>query len=406
MLGPPVDTFRFKAVAPDGTARSGVIEAADERTAARDLRGRGLLATYVGAARSEAGVRYSSLGLQKPRGSLRFMEDIATLLESEVPLARALDITADSAESAREGAAARAVLSAVRGGESFADAMSLQPDRFSTLHVSMARAGELSGALPEVMRRLAAFERHREEIRGEVLSALAYPALLIAVGCISLALTARFVLPQWINVIEGVEAELSWLPRTLAGAAVLVHDWWLALFLAPGLTAVGVYTWLRTESGRAVLDTAVLRMPGLGPLVRRASTARFARAMATLLSAAVPMLQALGIANDLVSNRAISAALEPVRTAVRRGDRVSAAIMRSGAFPPLASQLLVIGEETGHLDRMFDRIATVYERQTRESVRRTLALLEPMAILLMAIAVGILVLGTLLALSTIQRVGF
>ncbi len=400
-----MQTFRYRAVNADGHALSGSLAAEDGRMAARELRKRGLVATDIQAEAPSRRKRSAGPSWRHRRATLRFTEEVATLLQAEVPLERALETVAEVAESERDALAIRAILRDVRSGESFAGALGLQPDRFSRLYINMVRAGEAAGALPVVMDRLAAFERTRDEMRSELSSALAYPALLLAVGSASLLVMLWYVAPSLTETLRssGTEPTLA-LQLMLSGGEAL-RRWWLVLTLLPTVAAGALAWWARTASGRRRMDAALLRVPVIGRLVRHAVTARFARAMATLLGASVPILPALGIARSVLANRAVEAALEPVTEAVKRGETVARSVAGAQVFSALVGRLLAVGEETGHLDRMFDQVATIYERQTREALKRFNALLEPLVILLLGGLIAIMVFGTLLALSGVQRMG-
>ena len=398
-------TFHYRAVNVDGISLSGSIAAEDSRMVARELRKRGLVATDIGSKASLRRGWDDGPAWRHRRATLRFTEEIATLLQAEVPLERALETVAEVAESERDAVAVQAILRDVRSGESFAGALGLQPHRFSRLYINMVRAGEASGALPVVMERLAAFERTRDEMRSELWSALAYPVLLLAVGSASLLVMLWYVAPSLAETLRssGAEATVP-LHLMLAGGEAL-RRWWPVLALVPAVATCALLWWLRTASGRRRFDAALLRVPVLGNLVQKSVAARFARAMATLLSASVPILQALAIARSVLANQAAEAALEPVAQAVKRGETVARSIANAGVFPALLGRLLAVGEETGHLDRMFHQVATIYERQTREALKRFNTLLEPLVILILGGLIAIMVFGTLLALSSVQRMG-
>lgn len=400
-----MQTFHYRAVNVDGISLSGSIAAEDSRMVARELRKRGLVAIDIS---SKAPLRRGwddGPAWRHRRATLRFTEEIATLLQAEVPLERALETVAEVAESERDAVAVQAILRDVRSGESFAGALGLQPHRFSRLYINMVRAGEASGALPVVMERLAAFERTRDEMRSELWSALAYPVLLLAVGSASLLVMLWYVAPSLAETLRSSGAEATApLHLMLAGGEAL-RRWWPVLALVPAVATFALLWWLRTASGRRRFDAALLRVPVLGNLVQKSVAARFARAMATLLTASVPILQALAIARSVLANQAAEAALEPVTQAVKRGETVARSVANAGVFPALVGRLLAVGEETGHLDRMFQQVATIYERQTREALKRFNTLLEPLVILILGGLIAIMVFGTLLALSSVQRMG-
>ena len=398
-------SFRYHAVSADGTTLSGSVMAESVQAAARELRQRGLVATRIKAITALESARNLGRSIRTRRRTLRFTEEVSTLLSAGITLERALEITAEVAETEVDAAACRQVLRAVRSGEAFANALESQPGRYSRLYTSMVRAGEAAGALPAVMERLAAFERSREETRGQLISALAYPALLLVVGSASALVLLWYVVPSFAASFRtaGVEPPLAM--ALMLGASEFVREWWATVTVLLGAGAAAFVAWSRTESGRLRLDSILLRAPVLGALVRGAETAHFARAMATLLAAAVPILEALGIARNVLSNRAIGAALDAVPQAVKGGEGIARPVARSSAFPQLAGKLLAVGEETGEIGRMFDQLAGIYERQTRESLKRFAALLEPLVILCLGCLIGAMILGILVALTSIQRMG-
>ncbi len=397
--------FHYKAIGADGRVLRGSLTAADSNAAARSLRERGLAPTYVGAS-TPFGLSWNGRGTSRSRrGVLRFTEEIATLLNAGVPLERALSVAAGTGDGEEDAAMVRQIRSALRSGESLAGALAQQPERFSRLYVNMVLAGEAAGALPRIMDRLAAFERGREELRGHVLSSLAYPVLLLLVGCASVVLLLAYIVPKFAASFLASSLAMPLPMQLLLEASEAMRNWWLVILTLPAVAALGVIAWARTDSGRVWIDALVLRAPVLGSAVVKAETARFARAMATLLTSAVPLVEALGLARGVLSNRALAAALEPVQHEVQRGESLARAVERSGVLPRLADHLLVVGEETGHLDRMFDRLADIYARQTRETLKRFTALFEPLVILVLGGVIGAMILSILLALTSVQRMG-
>lgn len=399
------ETFRYEAVSSDGTTLRGSLTAADSSAAARDLRERGLVPTYVGASQPPGLATAVKQALRGRRSTLRFTEDISTLLNAGVSLERALSIAAETALSEAETAIARQVLGAVRGGATLAEALALRPELFSRLYVSTVRTGAEAGELPLVMEQLAEFERGRERLRGEILSALAYPLLLLLVGSASILVILVYVVPEFAASFLSSGFDAPFPMRLLMGASAIVQGWWPLLVLLPVATILASAAWTRAESGRRRFDALLLRVPILGRSLLNAETARFARAMATLLAAAVPLVDALGVARSVLANRVLAKALETAVQGVRRGEGIARPVARCGKFPPLAAQLLAVGEETGELARMFERLAEIYEQRTRETLKRFTALFEPLVILALGIVVGIMILSILTALTSIQRMG-
>lgn len=396
-------TFHYKGMGVDGRILRGSLTAADRDAATRSLRERGLIPTYVGGTAPFA-LSWDGRGTRRRgRGVLRFTEEIATLLNAGVPLERALGIATETGEGDAE--MARQVRRTLRGGESLAEALAQQPEHFSRLYVNMVRAGEAAGALPQIMDRLAAFERGREELRSDLVSSLVYPVLLLVVGAASVVLLFAYVVPKFATSFLASSLGMPLPMQLLLATSEAMRTWWPAVVTLLGIAALGGLAWARTDSGRVRIDALLLRAPLLGSAVVKAETARFARAMATLLTGTVPLVEALGIARGVLLNRALAAALAPVEHDVQRGESLSRAVERSGALPRLAEHLLVVGEETGQLDRMFDRLADIYARQTRETLKRFTALFEPLVILVLGGVIGAVILSILLALTSVQRMG-
>ncbi len=398
-------TFRYEAVSSDGTTLRGSLNAVDGAAAARALRQRGLVPIHVGTSPPSGLARDVRHALRGRPATLRFTEDLGTMLGAGVSLERALSIAAETGASEAESAIAREILLALRGGASLADALALRPELFSRLYVSTVRTGEAAGELPLVMGQLAAFERRREQLRGEILSALAYPALLLLVGTASILVILVYVVPKFADsfLSSGFEAPVPM--RLLMGASAVVQGRWPLFLLLPVAAILALSAWTRSDSGRRRLDTLLLRLPILGRSLRNAETARFARAMATLQAAAVPLVDALSVAGSALANRLFEEALDTVVQGVRRGEGIARPVARCGVFPALATQLLAVGEETGQLARMFERLAEIYERRTSESLKRFTALFEPLVILALGVVVGIMILSILTALTSIQRMG-
>jgi general secretion pathway protein F len=268
----------------------------------------------------------------------------------------------------------------------------------------MVRAGEASGSLAAVFERLSEFERTRDDLRSYILSAMAYPCLLLAVGAGSILVLMNFVVPRFASVFEQSRIAMP-LPTKilLEGSKFLQAYGWLGITTLVVLAA-GLYSYVRTTAGRLWWDTLRLRIPVLGEAMRKAETARFARAMGTLVSNSVPLVQSIAIAGATLNNRRISGSLEAVSLGVKRGEGIAAPLRRAGQFPPLAAHLLSVGEETGRLDQMFVRMADIYDADTRSAIRRFTSLFEPLVILVMGLIVGVLILSLLLAIVSMNDV--
>jgi general secretion pathway protein F len=400
-------TFFFRAVASDGKVRTGSLSGEDENRIARELRKQGLMPIYVGLAPkgNALEVKLPSFGGHKRRDVLFFTQELSTLLNAGVPLDRSLSITAELTERASFRFIVLDVLRVLKGGRTLADSLATHGDCFSDLYINMVRAGEASGALAVIFERLAEFERSRDELRNYIISSMIYPALLACVGLTSIFILLNFVVPRFASIFTDTHMQMPTPTRLMLDASDAVHRYgWMALGTAVGgWIAWRIYT--HTPAGRLWWDGARLKIPLLGVALLKAETARFARAMATLVANTVPLVQCIGIAGATLNNKMIANSLAGVAMGVKRGEGIAVPMRKAGVFPPLAAHLLTVGEETGHLDTMFARMADIYENETRAAIKRFTNIFEPLIILVMGVVVGALILSMLLAITSINDVG-
>ena len=399
-------TYFFRAVAPDGKLRSGSLAGESDKVVARELRRQGLTPVYVGAEPKKQGfeLKLPAFGGRRRRDVLFFTQELSTLLNAGVPLDRAITITGELTERPEFRFIVQDVLRVLKGGKSLGDSLATHPQYFSDLFVNMVRAGEASGALAIVFERLAEFERSRDELRSYIISAMIYPALLSLVGLGSIFVLLTFVVPRFASVFAESRLKVPLPTQIMLEASKVVQEyWWIPLLAATG-TFIVWRAYVRTAPGRIWWDGFRLRLPLLGDALRKAETARFARAMATLVANSVPLVQSIGISAAILNNRKIAGSLDAVAQGVKRGEGIAAPIRKAGMFPPLAAHLLTVGEETGRLDQMFARMAEIYETDTRAAIKRFTSIFEPIVILVMGIMVGALILSMLLAITSINEV--
>jgi general secretion pathway protein F len=402
--------FHFRAVASDGKARTGTLTAETDRLAAAELRRQGLIPVYVGMEPKKSGLglgtelRLPSFHRGARRDVLFFTQELSTLLNAQVPLDRALSIVAELTVRSTFRSLVLDVWRILKSGKSFADSLAAHPTHFSDLYVNMVRAGEASGSLAPIFERLAEFERTRDDLRGYIVSSLIYPTLLVCVGIGSIIVLLTFVVPRFAQIFSDPRVKIPTPTLLMMEASHILQTWWLPGVVSLGVAIAAFEAYIHTAKGRLWWDRFRLRIPLLGDALRKAETARFARAMGTLVASSVPLVQSLGIARGILNNRRIATSLETVAQGVKRGEGIASPLRKAGEFPPLASHLLSVGEETGHLDAMFHRMADIYEGETRTSIRRFTSLFEPLIILVMGLVIGSLILSLLLAITSINDV--
>ncbi|MBS1871892.1 MAG: type II secretion system F family protein [Acidobacteria bacterium] len=399
-------SYYFKAVGSDGKVRTGTLAAESDKRAAQELKRQGLIPVYVGLEQKKGGFEFKmpTFTAGKRRDVLFFTQELSTLLNSGVPLDRALAISNELTEKPVFRQVLIDVLRVLKGGKSFADSLATHPDYFPELYTNMVRAGEASGSLGVIFERLAEFERTRDDLRGYIIGSMIYPGLLATVGLVSMTILLTFVVPRFAAVFQDGNIKMPLPTKIMLEASAIVRQY--GLFVAAGVVAgvVALRAYIGTTEGRLWWDGLRLKIPVLGDALRKAETARFARAMGTLVANSVPLVQSIGISGAILNNRRIANSLESVATGVKRGEGIAAPLKRCGEFPPLASHLLSVGEETGKLDTMFNRMAEIYETDTRAAIKRFTALFEPLIILVMGIMVGGLILTLMLAITSINEV--
>jgi general secretion pathway protein F len=373
---------------------------------ASELRRQGLTPVFIGAQAQASSFQWKlpKFGSKSRKGVLFFTQELATLLTSGIPLDRALSITVELTEQDEFKVVLQDTLRAIKGGKSLADSLAGHPTHFSELYINMVRAGEASGSLAQVFERLAEFERTRDELRNYIIGSMVYPALLSLVGLGSILVLMYFVVPRFASVFESGQLKMPLPTQIMIEVSNFTRAWgWVAL-LGTALGIAGFQAYTSTPDGRLWWDTNRLKIPLLGDALRKAETARFARAMATLVANSVPLVQCVNISRAILGNRRIANSLDSVTQGIKRGEGISEPLRRTGQFPALAAHLLSVGEETGKLDAMFTRMADIYETETRDSIKRFTALFEPLIILIMGVVVGALILSMLIAITSINEV--
>src|ERR1700679_1061376 len=351
-------TFHYRAVAADGKPRSGVITAESGKTVTRELIRQGLPPAYVGLEdKKSAALKLPSFGSGRRRDVLFFTQELSTLLNSGVPLDRALSITSELTVRQQFRTIVLDILRSIKGGKSLADALALHPAYFAELFINMVRAGEASGSLGQIFERLSEFERSRDELRSYIISSMIYPALLACVGVGAIFVILNFVVPRFASIFDDGRMKIPIPTLIMLQASRIVQDWWGLVARVVGGILIGFRLYIGTPKGRFWWDTNRLKLPILGDAMQKAETSRFARAMSTLVGNSVPLVQSLHISAGILFNTRMSNSLKEDAQGVKRGEGIAQPLARTGMFPPLASHLLTVGEETGKLDLMFARMA-------------------------------------------------
>ena len=391
--------YTYKALNTRGELLHGQMEAASDAEVVQRLQEQGHLpveARPAGEGGGEAGWR----ALLKPRpfaGArlVQFTQQLATLLGAGQPLDRALTILLELPEDEAAKRTVTEVRDAVRGGSSLSTALERQHGTFSRLYVNMILAGEAGGSLHETLARLADYLERSRALQGRVINALIYPAILLVMVGLSLLFLLGYVVPQFAQMYESLDAELPLFTQVVLGVGLFVRDWWIVLVVVPVLALWWVDRKRRDPAFRERLDGWLLRRRFFGALVAKVETARLARTLGTLVRNGVPLMAALGIGRNVMGNRVLAADVAAAAEEVKNGVALSTALGRGKRFPRLALQMIQVGEESGALDTMLVKTAETFDHETQLALDRMLAALVPLVTVVLAGVVGVVVLAVL-----------
>ena len=394
--------YTYKALNARGEMLDGQMEAASNAEVAARLQEQGHLPVEARLA-SEGGGASVWKGLFKPRPFagerlVQFTQQLATLLGAGQPLDRALTILLELPEDEAARRVVSDVRDAVRGGSSLSTALERQHGTFSRLYVNMVRAGEAGGSLHDTLARLADYLERTRALKGRVVNAMIYPAILLVLVGLSVLFLLGYVVPQFAAMYESLDADLPFFSTLVLALGLFVRDWWLLLVVVPALALWWFDRRRRDPATREVLDAWLLRQRFAGPLVAKLETARLARTLGTLLKNGVPLLSALGIARNVLDNRTLAADVDAAAEEVRNGVGLSVALARGKRFPRLALQMIQVGEESGALDAMLLKTADTFEQETSLALDRMLAALVPVVTVAMALIVGVVIMAVLMPL--------
>lgn len=395
-----VPTFTYRAVDVGGDRTKGVITAPSEAAVVEVLASRGLLVLEVDQAEEAAPARFG-----RRRHVLEFTRAVAALLPAGMPLARALGAAATVSP-----APMRPVIEAVRArverGDELAEALAEHPHYFSPLYIGIVRAGERNGSLNSAFQRLSDHLERQQELSGKLVSMAIYPALLAASGFGAVLVLVLFVLPRFAELLQGAGAALPAATAMVIAASTWLRESW-QLLAAGGALLVVVGMWMRLSSaGREAATRLLVRAPLIGQWRRMALGAEFARMVGELLAGGTPLLSALGDARDCMANEVMRAEVEAVRARVREGGALNEAIAGRGIFPPVLTQLVALGEDSGRVSDFLLKAADLLERRLTQTLERAVAMAEPAMIVIFGGIVALVALALLQAIYGVNAGSF
>lgn len=402
--------FAYEALDKGGRVVRGAVEAASEEVVIDQLRGMGFYPTRVEyrAGPGLATVDVMALpGIRlvmhrvKRRHIVVFTRQLATLLGAGLPILRSLNILMEQVESVVFRDRIQAMIRDVESGSTLSQALARHPSLFDELYVNMVRAGEIGGALESVLMRIATFLEKRHALRGKVKSAMMYPAVVFTVATAILAVIMWQIVPRFVAIFEQLGVGIPGLTRGLFAVSYFIgRNAWLVAVI--GVAAYLIYRRVRaSRTGRLAIDWLKLRLPVLGPIARKLAIARFAGTLATMVNAGVPILQSLDIVREASGNQVLARAVGRVHDRVREGDAMHGPMAESAIFPPMIVHMVAVGEETGAIDQMLEKVAEAYEQEVDDTVAALTSILEPILLVLLGCVIGVIVVALYLPLFTI-----
>jgi general secretion pathway protein F len=401
--------YQYKGLRGDGGAALGIIDAESPKGARLKLRKSGIYPTEVleQAGGGDAVVRRD--GAPGPRAILSVQDlailtrQLGTLLVAGLPLVDAFGILIEQTDKKPVQTLLADIREQVRQGKAFSAVIDSYPKDFSPVYVHMVRAGEASGALDQILFRLAEFLEKQLALRGKVTSAVTYPALMLLVGAAVLFFLMAFVVPKITAVFADLRQVLPLPTRLLIALSRFLSVYWPLLLGAVLLLTLWVRRSLATPAGRERADRLLLRLPLFGAMARMVAISRLTSTLATMLSSGVQLLDALDVAKRVMNNRVLERAVEVARDNIREGESIADPLKRSGEFPSLVTHMIAVGEKSGEMEEMLRRVSQIYDGDVDRLVTRLTSLLEPIMILVMGVIVFCIVLAILLPIFEMSQ---
>jgi len=404
--------FTYEGKTRTGEVKKGTIEAPSRAAVTAQLRKQNITPTTIKESKKGGGSLEMNVSLNialfqpsvSPKDVVVFARQFATMIDAGLPLVQCLEILASQQDNPTFKKVLFEVKADVEGGSTFAEALSKHPRCFDELFVSLIEAGEIGGILDTILNRLAIFLEKSIKLRRQIKGALIYPSAIISVAAIVTVVILIFVIPTFQKMFEGFDAALPLPTQIVIALSTFVQNY-IALIIV-GLIAAGfgLRQLYRTENGRKVMDAMALKAPLVGPIIRKSAVARFTRTLGTMVSSGVPILEALTITAKTSGNRTIETAILQTRSSISEGKTIAEPLAESKAFPPMVVQMIAVGEATGSMDTMLQKIADFYEDEVDTAVKGLTALLEPALMLFLGITVGGLIVSMYLPIFKLATV--
>lgn len=400
--------YEYKAIAKTGKAVKGIVDADSPAAARRKLREQELFPTDIGESFAKAKAKADEgagggWGRISHREIAMATRQLAVLLRAGMPLAQALTALIEQSSNARLGKTIFDVRDQVNGGSSLAGAMGAHPQVFSDLYTNMVGAGESSGALEQVLFRLADILERQVRMRNKIIASLAYPCVMIVVGMSVVTFLMMVIVPRFKIIFAHQKQELPGITKGLIAVCTFLGHWWWAVILGVLMLFALWRAWVARTEGRRRWDKLKLSLPFFGKLYMKMICARMSRTLGTMLASGLTMMKGLDVVKSVVGNRVVEEALDDVKSDVRRGRDLAVPLRETGLFPSMLLHMVDVGERSGELESMLMTVAETYDEDVELTVEALVSLLEPVLIVVMACFVGLLVVSILLPILRMSR---
>jgi type IV pilus assembly protein PilC len=422
-------SFKYSAVGADGRTVKGSLDASSQAALVDELRRRNLTALEVkerggasarpttaragagpaaGAGARKGGLLTMQLGGTKPGVRKKeevviFTRQLSTMIGAGIPLLECLEILREQAESPQFDLLLGSVIEEVRSGQDLSTALERFPRTFSNVYVSMIRAGEASGQIDDILVRLADYLEAAQRLKRDIKSAMTYPVVSLVMIFGITAFLMLGIVPKFKEVFSSLDVDLPGLTKGILAFSDFCQEEWGMMLVGIILFFVLLHVWKRTDRGSRQWDALMLKVPVFGPLFRKVGLSRFAKTFSTMLKSGVPILGALEIVSDTAGNRVIAEAIDASRENVRQGETLAEPLAQSGIFPPMVTRMIAIGEKSGSLETLLEKISEFYDEQVRATVKQLTSLIEPIMIAIMGSLVGTICLAVFLPIFELQK---
>ncbi len=391
--------FAYKAKDAGGKLVDGLVEAADQNAAMTRLRGQRLTVIEM----TEKAKKSRSRGKVDTKDIVIFSRQLSTLVSAGVPIVQGLNILEAQAENPAFKYVVSSLRADIESGLSIADAMRKHPQAFTELYVSMIKAGEVGGILDTILERLSAYLESSEVLKAKVKSAMMYPTVVGGAAFLITVFLIVFIIPVFKNIFGGFGAELPFPTRVIIGISDFLRHNALYLIAVIGGGVYGIKKYLKTEKGQEQLDEISLKLPVFGILLKKVAIAKFTRTLGTLIKSGVPILQGLETVAKTAGNKIIERAIYKSRDSIKEGGRIADPLKKADIFPPMVIQMISVGEETGGLDTMLNKIADFYDQEVDTAVKGLTSMIEPLIMVVMGVVIGAIVIAMFMPMFSMSE---